>query len=105
CRLVAGFCWRWSEPDGLHQLPHDLQDPRFGSWSGAWIEKGPQDAAPLEHRYYRWATREDDASYQQVGSIYSIQGFEFDAVGVIWGEDLVWRKGAWVAQLDRNKDN
>lgn len=104
CRLVAGFCWRWTEPDALRQLPLDIKDPRFGDWSGAWIEKGPQDAAPRDHRYYRWATLEDDEMVRQVGSIYSVQGFEFDAVGVIWGEDLVWRSGSWVAQLERSKD-
>ena len=48
---------------------------------------------------------DDEAFYQQVGSIYSVQGFEFDAVGVIWGDDLVWRDGAWAAQLERNKDS
>lgn len=105
CRLVAGFCWRWREPDALHKLPVDLVHPRFGGWSGSWIEKGPQDASPLEHRYYKWATSEEDDLYGQVGSIYSVQGFEFDAVGVIWAEDLVWRDGGWVAQLDRNKDS
>lgn len=104
CRLVAGFCWRWHEPDGLGRLPHDVRDPRFGGWSRPWIEKGAQDASPLEHRYYRWATKEDEAYYEQVGSIYAAQGFEFDAVGVIWGDDLVRRGGHWVAQLDRNYD-
>lgn len=102
CRLVAGYCWRWSKPDALGKLPHDLVDPRFGDWSGAWIEKTGKDLKPLDHQYYRWATREE--AYEQVGSIYSVQGFEFDAIGVIWGEDLVWRGNRWVAQLDRNRD-
>lgn len=102
CRLLAGFCWRWNKPDGLGKLPVDLRDKRFGHWAGSWIEKGEQDAAPREHRYYRWATM--DELYEEVGSIYSVQGFEFDAIGVIWGEDLVWRDGRWVAQLEHNKD-
>ena len=46
-----------------------------------------------------------DEAYEQVGSIYSVQGFEFDDVGLIWGDDLVWRDGKWVAQLEFNKDN
>jgi DUF2075 family protein len=33
-----------------------------------------------------------------------VQGFEFDYVGVIWGEDLVWRTDRWVADLSKNKD-
>jgi hypothetical protein len=110
CRLVAGFCWRWSKPDGLGQLPRDMKDARFGSWTAPWIVKGEQNAEPLQHRYYWWASKELDPgtnrhSYDQVGSIYSAQGFEFDAVGVIWAEDLVRRGGQWVAQIEKNKDS
>jgi uncharacterized protein len=102
CRLLAGYCWRWSKLDGLGQQPYDLRDPRFGGWTGAWIHKTGKDRKPLDHQYYKWASEAE--SYEQVGSIYSVQGFEFDDIGVIWGEDLVWRGDRWVAQLDRNKD-
>lgn len=102
CRLLAGFCWRWSKPDALGVQPKDLVDARFGGWGGAWIEKTGINLKPLDHQYYHWATDED--AYEQVGSIYSAQGFEFDDVGVIWGEDLLWRGDRWVANLDRNKD-
>lgn len=103
CRLVAGYCWRWNKPDALGKLPRDLRAPSFGGWTGAWIEKTGKDLKPLENQYYRWATLPD--AYEQVGSIYSVQGFEFDDIGVIWGEDLVRRGDRWVAQLDRNKDH
>lgn len=99
CRLVAGFCWKWSDPDGLGNLPLDIE---IGNWQAAWIERREKDLKPLEDRYYRWAT--NDSLMAQVGSIYSVQGFEFDRVGVIWGDDLVWRNGAWIAQLDACKD-
>ena len=102
CRLVAGFCWPWSEPLGS-TLPHDLKHPSFGAWTAPWIEKTEQGLPPLEHRYYRWANEESCAD--QVGSIYSVQGFEFDHVGVIWGEDLVWRKDRWVFDANRNCDD
>jgi hypothetical protein len=101
-RIVAGYCWRWSSPDGLGQLVPDVAHPRFGGWSAPWIEKTGRNLKPLDHQYYKWAT--DDAYYAQVGSIYSAQGFEFDYVGVIWGEDLVWRGDRWVADLSKNKD-
>jgi hypothetical protein len=102
CRIVAGYCWRWSKPDGLGVSPHDLRDPRFGGWTGAWIEKTGKDLKPLDHQYYKWATQDSHA--EQVGSIYSVQGFEFDTVGVIWGDDLVRRGDRWVAQLEHNRD-
>lgn len=100
CRMVAGFCWKWSKPDGLGQMPHDI---RIGSWSAPWIEKTGKDLKPLDHQYYKWAT--DDGKAGQVGSIYSVQGFEFDHVGVIWGHDLVWRSDKWVAQPAESRDS
>ncbi|WP_375769828.1 DUF2075 domain-containing protein [Archangium gephyra] len=104
CRIVAGYCWRWSVPlgQGQNNLVHDVKDKRFGEWSAPWIEKTGQGRKPLENQYYRWANEDD--YYEQVGSIYSVQGFEFDHVGVIWGEDLVWRKDHWEADLSKNKD-
>ncbi|MBL8681618.1 MAG: DUF2075 domain-containing protein [Myxococcales bacterium] len=101
CRIVAGYCWRWNTPVN-GRPPKDITDKRFGEWSGAWIEKTGQGTKPLDNQYYRWAN--DDEYYEQVGSIYSVQGFEFDYVGVIWGEDLVRRNGQWMAQLQKNKD-
>jgi DUF2075 family protein len=41
----------------------------------------------------------------QIGCIYSAQGFEFDRVGVIWGLDLVWRKDHWIAQREHSFDS
>lgn len=102
CRIVAGYCWRWSKPGVGGRLVPDLSDPRFGGWQAPWIEKTGQERQPLENQYYRWAN--EDAYYEQVGSIYSVQGFEFDHVGVIWGEDLVWRGDRWVADLSKNQD-
>ena len=50
-----------------------------------------------------WAV--DPNGVNQVGCVYTAQGFEFDRVGVIWGNDLVWRKGiGWVAQAEYSFD-
>jgi DUF2075 family protein len=40
----------------------------------------------------------------QVGCIYTAQGFEFDYVGVIFGTDLVVRDGRWVGRPQFSKD-
>jgi DUF2075 family protein len=103
CRIVAGFCWRWSKPLRDGSLLADVSDSRFGGWSGPWIEKSDRYAEATQHRYFRWATQE--SCFDQVGSIYSIQGFEFDYVGVIFGDDFVIRDGRWQANLKRNKDS
>lgn len=100
-RLVAGFCWPWSGELEGGALVNDVQ---IAEWSRPWNRK-PSDNKryrPANHPYTLWATT--DEGEEQVGCIYSAQGFEFDRVGVIWGPDLVWRDGAWVGQKKQSKD-
>jgi DUF2075 family protein len=33
----------------------------------------------------------------EVGCPYVVRGFDFDYVGLLWMDDLVWRDGRWVA--------
>jgi DUF2075 family protein len=100
-RLVAGFCWRWSDPNPDGTLVDDVV---IGSWRRPWNRKEARGRRykPESHPYTLWATTSDGPG--QVGCIYSAQGFEFDRVGVIWGQDLVWRDGEWVGQRSFNKD-
>ena len=48
----------------------------------------------------------DPRGIEQVGCVYTAQGFEFDYVGVIFGPDLVYRTldGGWVGQRDQSHD-
>jgi hypothetical protein len=106
-RLVAGFCWPWSDPEPDGALKEDVE---IGSWSRPWNEKPPEQRKPSKpappphrHPYTLWATRTE--GIDQVGCIYSAQGFEFDYCGVILGDDLVWRDSAgWVPQRSESHD-
>jgi uncharacterized protein len=51
-----------------------------------------------------WAN--DPNGIDQVGCVYTAQGFEFDYVGVIFGPDLVYRPmdGGWVGQPKESFD-
>ena len=51
-----------------------------------------------------WASAKE--RIDQVGCVYTAQGFEFDYVGVIVGPDLVYRPmdGGWVGQRDQSHD-
>ena len=51
-----------------------------------------------------WASAKE--GIDQVGCVYTAQGFEFDYVGVIFGPDLVYRPmdGGWVGQRDQSHD-
>ena len=100
-RIVAGFCWRWSNPRPDDTLVDDVE---IGAWRRPWNRKAldKKRYRPHEHPYTLWA--ETAVGRTQVGCIYSAQGFEFDRVGVIWGPDLVWRSDRWVAQGDQSWD-
>jgi hypothetical protein len=99
-RLVAGFCWKWSDPTEAGDLVPDVV---VGDWRRPWNRKaGDKPYKPPAHPYTRWAETEEGES--QIGVIYSAQGFEFERIGVIWGRDLVWRDGQWIAQPKESQD-
>ncbi|WP_191250566.1 DUF2075 domain-containing protein [Amycolatopsis oliviviridis] len=97
-RIVAGLCWPWSEAKPGENLPLDIQ---IGDWARPWSVKGDRgvNGAPSSSH---WAS--DPAGIGQIGSVYNVQGFEFDWTGVILGPDLVWRTDRWVAQRTENLD-
>lgn len=104
-RIVAGFCWPWSDPVKGQPLPEDVV---IGPWRRPWNIKPPEmrGGSPppaSRHPYTKWANGLE--CFGQVGCIYSIQGLEFDYVGVIWGEDLIWDAGRGLtAQPNKNFD-
>jgi uncharacterized protein len=84
-RITAGFCWRWSKPRPDGTLVDDIV---IGSWRRPWnlYADTALDGIPPSSL---WAT--DSGGFEQVGCIYTAQGFEYDYGGVIIGTDLVWR--------------
>lgn len=98
-RIAAGFCWSWTKvKKGDQEL---VDDVRLGDWSRPWnspAERRIKNAPPG----FRWATGE--GGFDQIGCIYTAQGFEFDWSGVIIGPDLVWRDGDFVTVRSANAD-
>ena len=85
-RLMAGFCWPWSKEVVNGDLVRDVQ---IGKFAMPWETS---DGVPYQKltkkypRWYEWAYK--PLGIEQVGCIYTAQGFEFDYAGVIIGEDL-----------------
>jgi len=85
-RLVAGFCWKWSEPNLDGSLVKDVVIDDFAmTWEG---KQSGRKLAPDVPPASLWPY--DPRAVAQIGSIYTIQGFEFDYVGVIVGKDLIY---------------
>lgn len=101
-RLVAGYCWPWSDPREDGTLVDDVV---VGSWSRPWNARPDKGRlAPGIPKSDFWAS--DPKGVDQVGCIYTAQGFEFDHVGVIWGRDLVYRpRVGWVGQPEHSNDS
>jgi len=100
-RLVAGFCWPWSDPEPSGDLVTDVV---IGEWRKPWNARAQAGrlAKGIPASDY-WAS--DPGGLEQVGCIYTAQGFEFDYVGVILGRDLVYRPGfGWVGQPEESRD-
>jgi len=102
-RVTAGYCWKWSKEtneDGT--LPNDVV---IGDYERPWNAR-PRVTGLAKHipRSHYWAY--DPNGIDQVGCVYTAQGFEFDYVGVIIGKDLVYDldKQEWIGNKDESED-
>lgn len=102
-RMVAGFCWPWSKPNSDGTLVDDVM---IGEYRRPWNARADAGRlAPGIPTSNLWAY--DAKGVEQIGCIYTIQGFEFDYVGVIFGKDLAWdaRSKAWVGDPGQSHDS
>jgi DUF2075 family protein len=102
-RMVAGFCWPWSNPNSDGTLVDDVV---IGEYKRPWNAK--PDSGRLAQGIPSsnlWAY--DAKGVEQIGCIYTIQGFEFDYVGVIFGRDLAYdaKSKAWVGDPKQSYDS
>lgn len=97
-RLSAGYCWTWSKAEKDRPLKNDV---RIGKWERPWnsrLERWLPGVPPSA----LWATEE--GGFDQVGCVYTAQGFEYDWSGVILGPDLLFRDGRLVIDRSANRD-
>lgn len=101
-RVTAGFCWDWSDPKPDGTLEDDVI---IGDYKRPW------DAKPDARRLAKgiptaslWAY--DPNGIDQIGCVYTAQGFEFDYVGVIIGPDLTYNfdNQKWVGNKEHSSD-
>jgi DUF2075 family protein len=102
-RMVAGFCWPWSKE--LDANGEFVKDVVIGDFAMPWETHGDISRPPKGYvKWYEWAYRPE--GFKQVGCIYTAQGFEFDYVGVIIGDDLCYSESTdkLVAEISATKD-
>lgn len=101
-RMTAGFCWPWSNPRPDGTLADDVV---IGDYQRPWNAKSNAGRlAPGIPKEALWAN--DPNGINQVGCIYTAQGFEFDYAGVIFGGDLVYNfeSQSWEGHPNQSHD-
>src|SRR5262249_55481162 len=104
-RLVSSYARKWATK-GIakpHDLPEDEKDfsityERDGErrrWSRVWNYGPNSDYAMFIQGTPGSRMYEDPLC--EVGCPYVIRGFDYDYLGVLWLNDLVWRGDGWVA--------
>ncbi|KPA91577.1 hypothetical protein PF66_01860 [Pseudomonas asplenii] len=88
-RIVAGYCWHWQ----TERTPGVGTDIHIGPWQARWNQK---------MAFKEW--NQLVGYHEEVGAIYTVQGFEYDYVGVILGPDIVLRNGRIEIEPSCNAD-
>ncbi len=78
-RIVAGYCWDSKKESRDNSEIYDIEIPKY-NFNMSWNLINEQ-----------WAIAKD--SVERAGCIYTCQGLDFDYVGVIIGQDLIYRNG------------
>ena len=79
-RMVAGYCWNWIKEGKSNTNLHDIEITEH-KFSMSW---NLDNSAT-------WAI--DESSVNEIGCIHTCQGLEFDYVGVVIGDDLIFKDG------------
>ena len=109
-RLLSTYSRPWKTADAAapHKLPPELQDffepyefqGKEKVWSRVWnfIPRNGSDYTAFIRGTPGSRISEDPLS--EVGCPYAVRGFDYDYVGVVWLDDLLWRDGEWLVNAD-----
>lgn len=87
-RMVAGYCWDWKKADKKNPDVHEIKIDGFEmSWN-----------LDITTPYVL-----SESSIDQAGCIHTVQGLEFDYVGVIIGNDVRYENGILTDHTKRAK--
>lgn len=106
CRLLASYSREWKTKNVArpHALPPDLMDfdlsfcrgSKEQRWSRIWNFAPNADYTLFVQAPEGSMMKQDPLC--EVGCPYVVRGFDFDYVGLLWLEDLVWRNDRWLVQ-------
>lgn len=98
CKTVAGFSWEWKTHQDDESIPDNMD--RFNELK----KKKKYDIDIEGHKYIwnltttNWVTRKD--SKYTIGCIHTIQGFDLNFVGVIFGKEIDYNPSTNKIEVD-----
>ena len=84
--------------DGNADFDFKLED-KNGSYYNKYWNYG-EDYAAFVQGVVRTKMHEDPLS--EVGCPYVVRGFDYNYIGILWLEDLIWRNGNWIVDMNYN---
>lgn len=88
-RIVAGYCWDWDKDNKDNTNFYDITIPKY-QFGMSWN---------LGEDSQTWAVNQN--SVNEAGCIHTCQGLEFDYVGVIIGDDMIYRDNKIVTDVSK----
>lgn len=85
-RILAGYCWDWNKKEADNPEYHDI---KIGEYTISW-NLGQKQTYAI------------DDSINEAGCIHSVQGLEFDYVGIIIGNDMRFENGKIVTDFTKH---
>lgn len=109
-RLISTYSRPWKTEGSTypHRLPAEAMDfceviecsdGQKRTWSRPWnfVPRGTDYTGFVAGRP---GLPIHDDPLCEVGCTYAVRGFDFDYLGLLWLDDLLWRDGRWMVQLD-----
>lgn len=93
-RLIANYDWDYKEGKRPEDRLRKYWEVIAGEWHKPWNYELKKDLKPQEKRKIKdkaWA--EQEHTIGEVGSTYTIQGFDLNYAGIILGESVTYRDG------------
>jgi hypothetical protein len=109
-RLLSSYSREWRTEDAAvpHELPASMQDfcetyleaGEERTWSRVWnyVPRGGRDYTAFVRGAPGGRIATDPLC--EVGCPFAIRGFDYDYVGILWLNDLLWRDNQWTVSLD-----
>lgn len=102
-RLVATFDWEYIDKKKPKHKDEDYWRVKINNWSLPWNLQVPQTREQkIKNRNLSWA--EQEQTINEVGSTFTIQGFDLNYVGVIIGPSVKYRNNRIVFDRGASKN-